>query len=178
MRWKIFLVGACLATGVGILPLSLSAWGQVVGDEAEMNRLYEKAEEAIANGDPEGAAMSSGRAALMASQLAKQAPQASVAQLFKGSEALFRGHEQAYRALALFNRAGGQPPASTGVCRSIDSAGQEIRRSVDLLAIDVTSLPTLEQVRQAQRWHDVAAGWVRMVAGLAHDFQCDSAAPP
>lgn len=137
-----------------------------------MDRLYDKAEEAIANGDPEGAAMSSGRAALMASQLGKQAPTDSLAQLFKGSEALFRGQEQAYRALALFNRAGGQPPASTGVCRSIATAGQEVLRAVDLLAIDVTSLPTPDRVHQAQRWHDVAAGWVKMVASLASDFGC------
>ncbi len=177
MNRMLVMVRGGLVCGVLVCP-GLLAWGQVVGDEAEMNRLYDKAEEAIANGDPEGAAMSSGRAALMASQLAKQAQQASLVQLLKGGEALFRGHEQAYRALALFNRAGGQPPASTGVCRSIDSARQEIRRAVDLLAIDVTSLPTTEQVRQAQRWHDVAVGWVKMVAGLANDFQCGPGAAP
>ena len=177
MNWLLVMVRGSLICGVLFSP-GLLAWGQVVGDEAEMNRLYDKAEEAIANGDPEGAAMSSGRAALMASQLAKQAQQTSVVQLLKGNEALFRGHEQAYRALALFNRAGGQPPASTGVCRSIDSARHEIRRAVDLLAIDVTNLPTTTQVRQAQRWHDVATGWVKMVAGLANDFQCGSVAPP
>jgi hypothetical protein len=143
-----------------------------------MTRLYDKAEEAIANGDPEGAAMSSGRAALMASELAKRVESEPVRQLFRGSEALFRGHEQAYRALALFNRAGGQPPASTGVCRSIDAARREVQRAVELLAIDVTSLPTLDRVRQAQRWHDVAAGWVKMVSGLAADFQCETASPP
>ncbi len=163
--WGLALAGL-LAGG------SLQAVAQVMGEEAEMTRLYDKAEEAIANDDPEGAAMSSGRAALMASELAKQAPSEPVRQLFRGSESLFRGHEQAYRALALFHRAGGQPPASTGVCRSIEAARQAVQQAVELLAIDVTSLPTPALVRQAQRWHDVAVGWVKMVAALAGDFQC------
>lgn len=155
-----------------LVAVSPQGFAQVVGEEAEMTRLYDKAEEAIANGDPEGAAMSSGRAALMASELAKQAASEPVRQLFQGTESLFRGQEQAYRALALFHRAGGQPPASTGVCRSIEAAGLAMHRAVERLAIDVTSLLSAERVRQAQRWHDIASGWVKMIAGLQSDFQC------
>jgi len=44
---------------------------QVVGDEAEMARLRVKAEDAMGNDDPDGAAMMIGRAALMAARLAK-----------------------------------------------------------------------------------------------------------
>lgn len=116
--------------------------------------------------------MSSGRAALMASQLAKTAEVPTVSQLFEGSEALFRGMEQAYRALALFNRAGGQPPASTGVCRSIGAAGREIQRAQALLSIDVTTVLNPGRIRQAERWHSVATGWTKMVSGLTGDFQC------
>lgn len=164
--------GAVVGFVIGLAAGNAPSVAQLVGEEAEMERLYDKAEDAIANGDPEGAAMNSGRAALMASQLAKTAGVPTVSQLLKGSEALFRGMEQAYRALALFNRAGGQPPASTGVCRSIGVAGQEIQRAQALLAIDVTTLPTPGRIRQAQRWHSVAAGWTKMISGLTGDFQC------
>ena len=37
-------------------------WTQTIGDEAELDRLRVKAEDAIANDDPEGAAMAMGRA--------------------------------------------------------------------------------------------------------------------
>jgi hypothetical protein len=99
-----------------------ASWSQVVGDEAEMDRLKAKAEDAIANDDPEGAAMSMGRAALMAKQLTvKHKDSLSSARVFQGAEALFRSQEHAYRALALFRRAGGQLPASSGVCGSLAS---------------------------------------------------------
>ena len=58
-----------------ILSLGLiygSASAQVMGDEAELDRLRIKAEDAMANDDPEGAAMSMGRAALMTVHLAKR----------------------------------------------------------------------------------------------------------
>src|SRR5690606_11439651 len=56
-----------------ILLLSLVGTGQaqVMGEEAELDRLRAKAEEAMGNDDAESAAMSMGRAALMAAQLAK-----------------------------------------------------------------------------------------------------------
>ena len=92
---------------------SLSA--QVTGDEAELARLRTKAEDAVANDDPDGAAMSSGRAALMAGQLAKK-QDGFKRELYRGTESLLRSQEHTYRAMALFRRAGGQLPASSGVC--------------------------------------------------------------
>jgi hypothetical protein len=86
-----------------------------MGDEAELERLRVKAEEAIASDDPEGAAMNMGRAALMAKRLGllSRDNHASV-RLYQGAESLFRSQEHGYRAMALFRRAGGQLPASSG----------------------------------------------------------------
>ena len=42
---------------------------QTIGDEAELERLRVKAEDAVSSDDPEGAAMAMGRAAMMAKRL-------------------------------------------------------------------------------------------------------------
>jgi hypothetical protein len=60
----------CLCCGAALAVVNVVA-AQVIGNEAAMDRLREKAEEATANDDPEGAAMNMGRAALMAKLLAK-----------------------------------------------------------------------------------------------------------
>lgn len=160
------------AAAVLICAAALTAQAQVMGEEAELERLAAKAEDAIAGGDPEAAAMNSGRAALMAAQLAARQTVPSLGQMFKGAEALFRGQEHAYRAMALFQRAGGELPASSGVCRTMGLAGEWVRRAEALLAIDVTTLPTADRIRQTQQWHDAAAGWTGMVEGMTTDFQC------
>jgi hypothetical protein len=78
----------------------------MIGNEAEMDRLRGKAEEAMANDDPEGAAMNMGRAALMAKLLAKTHHEdVSAVRLFQGAETLFRSQEHGYRTKALFRRA-------------------------------------------------------------------------
>ena len=83
---------------------------QVMGEKAEMDRLEVKAEEAMANGDPNGAALAIGRGALMASELAKKEGNPPAKLVYEGAEDLFRTQENAYRALALFEQAGGQGP--------------------------------------------------------------------
>src|SRR6185295_16306611 len=117
--------------------LTLLAWhapaisvAQTIGEHAEMERLRVKADEAIANGDPDGAAMNSGKAALMASQLAKRDGENPTGDWYRAAEALFRSQEHGYRALALFQRGGGNPPASTGVCQSLQLAKQESSRAM------------------------------------------------
>src|SRR6476620_6882204 len=63
---------------IGILSIAMAwslvsvAFGQVMGEEAELERLQHKAEEAMANEDADGAAMNIGKAALMAGQLASR----------------------------------------------------------------------------------------------------------
>ena len=161
--------GMFVAIMSGICSLAL---GQVLGEEAEMERLYLRAEEAIANEDPEGAAMNAGRAALMASQLAKSREGQAEAQMFRGASRLFRAQEYAYRALALFERAGGQPPASSGVCQSTQLAEQHIRHSLKLLAGDEVTVLNQHHRQQAQRFRSDAADWVLTINGLNEDFEC------
>lgn len=171
-------VGALQAGLIGVVAGAI-AWmagvevfAQTVGDEAEMERLQSRAEEAIANDDAEGAAMSSGKAALMAAQLANRQPNSGASLLFQGVEALFRGQEQAYRALALFQRAGGQPPASSGVCSTMELAKQHLTHSVRLLREQASTSvdPTLAQ--RATRLQATTADWMKTVQSMIADFQC------
>lgn len=172
------LAGALHAGLIGILAGAI-AWvagagvfAQAVGDEAEMERLQSRAEEAIANDDAEGAAMSSGKAALMAAHLAKRQPNSGASVLFLGAEALFRGQEQAYRALALFQRAGGQPPASSGVCSTIRLAKQHLNHSVRLLSEQASTRTDQNLAQRATRLQATTADWVKTVEGMIADFHC------
>jgi hypothetical protein len=150
--------------------LAVPAAAQVVGDDAEMDRLQAKADEAIANEDADGASMQVGRAALMASQLAKRQKNDASAQWYRGAEALFRAEEHAYRAQALFVRAGGELPASSGVCGSLALARQHIAKAVTLLMDAVPA--DGNQTDRARRLHDAASEWVKTIAALSADFRC------
>lgn len=150
----------------------LAAQTQVLGEEAEMERLQSKAEEAIANGDADGAAMSSGKAALMASQLALRRPGQAIGLLYRGAESLFRAQEHTYRALALFQRAGGQPPASSGVCSTMKLAGAAVEKSLGLLAEASVAETDQGRLSQIRRFHAVATDWVKTIEGMNDDFQC------
>jgi hypothetical protein len=146
-------------------------WSQVVGDEAEMDRLNSKAEEAMANDDPEGAAMSMGRAALMAKNLArKHRDDGAAARLFQGAESLFRSQEHGYRAMALFRRAGGQLPASSGVCGSLSLAHQSVQHAL-------SSLPQQREVTSARaekagQFRQTADNWNTVIDSMIADYQC------
>ena len=148
-------------------------WSQIVGDEAEMDRLKAKAEDAMGNDDPEGAAMSMGRAALMAKQLAaKHKNSLSVARIYQGAEPLFRSQEHSYRAMALFRRAGGQLPASSGVCGSLALAQSSVQQARSLLAsMPDENVPTSLKER-AKRLREAADDWVIVVASMITDYQC------
>jgi hypothetical protein len=159
-----------LACGPDLLPRTVHA--QVIGEHAEMERLHHKAEEAMANADPDGASMNSGKAALMAAHLAKREGNSPTGDWYRGAEALFRSQEHGYRALALFQRAGAEPPASTGVCQSVQLAAQQSQHAREWLgtrqplsadAKDSTAPPTLAAV--AEDWH-------RTLDDLRKDFQC------
>jgi hypothetical protein len=145
---------------------------QIVGDEAEMERLQNKAEDAIADGDADGAAANSGKAALMAAQLAGRQTDRARVRFYRGAEALFRSQEHAYRALALFQRAGGQPPASSGVCSTMRLAGQAVQEALLLLAEEASDRPNQHSIRQTQRFRAIAGDWGKTIGGMATDFQC------
>ena len=145
-----------------------AAFGQVMGEEAELERLQHKAEEAIANDDADGAAMNMGKAALMAGQLASRQKDAGRTQWYRGAESLFRAQEHTYRALALFVRAGGQLPASSGVCGSMKLAKQSLGKAITLL---VDADPGDGRL---QHLHTIATEWVKTIDGMTADFHCGS----
>jgi hypothetical protein len=148
-------------------------WTQTIGDEAELERLGVKAEDAMASDDPEGAAMAMGRAAMMAKRLSLvNKNDGASARLYQGAEELFRSQEHGYRAMALFRRAGGQLPASSGVCGSLALAQGSVQHAVsDLAAGD----PAPEALRErVKRWRETADDWVTVVAAMTADYQCPS----
>ena len=67
---------------------------QLTGDQAELMRLHDNAEEAMSMGDPQGAALNSGNAALMAGLMAKQELHPQPHGPLKGLEAFLRAQEQ------------------------------------------------------------------------------------
>jgi hypothetical protein len=140
---------------------------QVIGDEAELARLEARAEEAIANGDADGASLTIGKAALMAGDLARRHGDSDQGRLFRATEALLRTQEHAYRALALFHRAGGQPPASSGVCGSLAQAHQALAHVQEFL-----SNPPPSSLSRVSRLETGAKDWTGTLTGLAQDFQC------
>ena len=146
-------------------------WTQTIGDEAELERLRVKAEDAIASDDPEGAAMAMGRAAMMAKRLSQVNRNDGVSvSLYQGAESLFRSQEHGYRAMALFRRAGGQLPASSGVCGSLALAQGSVQHALsDLTAGDHAPEALMER---SKRWRQTADDWVIVVAAMVADYQC------
>ena len=148
-----------------------SGWTQTIGDEAELERLQVKAEDAIANDDPEGAAMAMGRAAMMAKRLSQMnRNDGPSSRLYQGAESLFRSQEHGYRAMALFRRAGGQLPASSGVCGSLALAQTSVQHAVsDLAGGDP---PPEALMERAKRWRETTDDWTTVVAAMIADYQC------
>lgn len=148
-----------------------AGWSQVIGDEAEMDRLQAKAEESMGNDDPDGAALNIGRAALMAKNLTrKYREDDSAVHLFQGTESLFRSQEHGYRAMALFRRGGGQLPASSGVCGSLSLAHQSIQHAVSSLSQPIALGSTL--ARRAAQSRQSADDWNTVVDSMIADYQC------
>jgi hypothetical protein len=158
---------------VGSLALMTeSSIAQVMGDVAEMDRLRVKAEEAVGSDDPEGAAMNMGRAALMAKRLSLlNKDDAPAARVYRGAESLFRSQEHGYRAMALFRRAGGQLPASSGVCGSLSLAHQSVQHALSDLSQETPS-PAAPLAERAKRLRDSADDWGIVVASMITDYQC------
>ena len=160
----------CLCCGAALAVVNVVA-AQVIGNEAEMERLRGKAEEAMANDDPEGAAMNMGRAALMAKLLAKTHHEDdSAVRLFQGAETFFRSQEHGYRAMALFRRAGGQLPASSGVCGSLSLAHSSVQQAVSTLSH--ADNPPGPFAGKAIQLREAATDWVTVIDSMITDYQC------
>jgi len=90
--------------------------------------------------------------------------------LFQTAEILFRGQEQGYRALAMFDQAGGQPPAPHGVCQFLARSRQLIIQSHSSLK-DVTHLKEPLRDRQ-QNYVNKTTEWQDILLGLQEDLAC------
>ena len=135
-----------------------------------MDRLEQKAEEAMANQDAEGAALTIGKAALMAQIVAQRMDTNEARFLYQTAEVMFRGQEYGYRALALFEQAGGQSPASKGVCQYLSRAKEEITRSHTNFR-DLHNLsPSL--VDRGQRYMVQSEEWLEIIQEIHQDFSC------
>ena len=136
--------------GLVIAANSVSGFAQLIGQEAELDRLEQRAEDSMANGDPDGAAISIGKAALMASVLAQENADQNLKQLYQGAESLFRAQENTYRAPALFDRAGGQLPVSFSICQTLVLGAHQAQTSRELLA-RTNSFAAIAHAQQHER---------------------------
>ena len=169
-RRKASLIVSVLGITLGIMALGLATpsavAAQLIGEEAELDRLQEKAEASMALGDLEGAALNIGKAALMASILAKKEPESDAGQIYQGMAWLFRAQENTYRAIALFQRGGEGIPASSGVCYSLALGAQDVERSQEPLGV----LAPTDQ--DQQRFRAQALEWTETIKELQADLEC------
>lgn len=136
-----------------------------------MDRLELKAEEAMANGDPNGATLAIGRAALMASILEEMESNPHTKLVYGSAEDLFRIQENTYRALALFEQAGGQHPAPSGVCQLLSLANNHGRSATRKLN-QATTGTEADSNDLYDRLTEKTQEWVQMVEDLQADFSC------
>ena len=146
---------------------------QAIGELAEMNRLEKQADELIAQVDPEGAAQAIGKAAMMADILGQTAENKPTRSIFQAAALQYRAQERGLRALALFERAGGTPPAPAGVCHYLIQANAKLLDSKTLL--EQTS-HVFEEGMQTRRDNLVQRNeeWKNIFQGLQQDFECQN----
>ena len=159
----------CLAASVAIC--FDSGFGQVMGDDAELTRLRNKAEEAIASDDPDGAAMMMGRAALLSAQMAKKREGISGV-VSRRMESLFRSQEHTYRAMGLFRRAGNQLPASSGVCGSLSLAVASLRQAAEPIGDLPSPPPTPRLPEDVTHLTETIETWKTVIESTIVDYQC------
>ena len=154
--------------------LTGSAQPQVMGEEAELKRLRAKAEEAMGNEDAEGAAISMGRAALMAAQLSKRYTDPVLKQTYSAAEHLYRSQEHGYRAMALFRRAGGELPASAGVCGSLQLGQLELNHVKTSLDPPQQNIPDEAARARIKPLQEAADDWAIVLSSMQGEFHCPS----
>ena len=138
-----------------------------------MDRLEEQADDLAAQADPEGAALAIGKAAMMAELLTQENPTAPAKTIFQAASRLYRAQELGLRALALFQRTGGTPPAPVGVCQYLDQANLKLDDSKDFL--ENTPLTSPEEPKN-RRDHLLKKSeeWRSLLQGLHEDLECSA----
>jgi len=150
-----------------------SSSAQRIGEQAEMDRLEQQADDLVAQADPEGAALAIGKAAMMAELLTKDSQESDVKNLFQAASYLYRAQEFGLRALALFERTGGTPPAPAGVCQYLFQGHQKLADSKDLLERTPSVSPEEIKVRR-EKLLQKNEEWENLLLGLHQDFVCSA----
>ena len=144
---------------------------QRIGEQAEMDRLEQQADDLAAQADPEGAALAIGKAAMMADLLTTESKKPATGEIFQAASLLFRAQEFGFRALALFERTGGIPPAPAGVCQYLFQGHKKLADSKDLLERTTSVSPEEIKVRR-EKLLQKNEEWANLLLGLHQDFAC------
>ena len=163
-RLLLFIV---LVTGYDLKPSP----AQVIGEVGEMERLEKRADDLAAQADPEGAAQASGKAAMMADILTKEAKAAYARNTFQAASLHYRAQERGLRALALFERAGATPPAPPGVCHYLHQAAAKLSEAKALLQQSSNTVP-IEITKRQNHLLKKNEEWDGIFKGLHEDFAC------
>jgi hypothetical protein len=163
-RWS----GLAVLSILLIAPLSMA---QVVGNLGEMDRLEQQADDLAAQADPEGAALAIGKAAMMADLLTTESQKPTAGEIFQAASLVYRAQELGFRALALFERTGGTPPAPSGVCQYLFQGHQKLADSKDLLE-HTPSVSSEEISVRRKKLLQKNEEWENLLLGLHNDFAC------
>lgn len=124
-------------------------------NHSELSRLRNEADKAISIGDPQSAALNSGKAALMVAIMAKQETQLQRKAQFHSLESLLRTQEHVYRAIALFQQGGEHIPASSGVCGTLSQASTYQKNAKNLLPNLLSEDPQFQNLpSELQEWKE------------------------
>lgn len=148
-----------------------SSSAQRIGKQAEMDRLEQQADDLAAQADLEGAALAIGKAAMMAELLRTDTQEPVTKRMLQATSHLFRAQEQILQALALFERAGGMPPASGGVCHYLAQGNQKVQQSKDLLE-NISGTAQKKIVTRRKFLLQKTQEWDNLAQGLHQDLAC------
>ncbi len=143
-----------------------SSQAQTTDVERELSRLQTLAEESMAQEDAQGAAITIGRAALLASQLSKQQGPQTDQPPYRLMVDLFRTQEQVYRAMALFQQSGERTPVSSGICSLLSLGRQHAGQ-----ALEKNSVTAAGQVFH-EPLHNQITEWLEIVQELQREWDC------
>ena len=151
---------------LGVLALPPLTIGLTETDRLTLNKLQEQAEQAMGQGDPDGAAITIGKAALLASQITRDMPDKTVSPVDNFLVSLYRTQEHTYRAIALFQQSGSQTPASFSVCQTI---AQGMVQSAHSKALIEGHQPKETSVSS---FHQQVREWDESLQELKKEFGC------
>lgn len=153
--WRLVLSTFCFIFTASTACFLVDSHAGIADNQAELTRLRNEADKAISIGDPQGAALNSGKAALMVAIMAKQEIQLQRKAQFHSLEFLLRTQEHVYRAIALFQQGGEHIPASSGVCGTLSQASSHQENAQILLPNLLSEDPQFQNLpSELQEWKE------------------------